>query len=495
MGLSFTVVLSIVYAIALVNSEFVIRRDRLQRHERLAMAIAGAIQAELDEHGDNPNGANADPVKEAHLQALLNDFSGTRVLVWFSGKQGRLLLPSPTTSASTSSAASLAFYQDPKLLQLAGLHAAGMQRPRAFAYAGETYFTCSIPLKGNAGVLRILEDVGISPASQKMNVFILLAIWFALVVLTAGLVQLVLGFVLAPIHRLEDALDTVSLSPAGSVEGLAISAAEQPEELQSIMHAYARLSQRLEVAWSRQSLFIKAISHELLTPITLITASSRRLLRKSSGLSAGEHELLTTVHNESSRISRLVRDLLDLARGDAGSLIIENVAFDAAQVIRGLVDDVALLEWGHRVIFQSDLMLKLPQELIAMGDAERVRQCVLNLMENAAKYSGDSAPVIVSLEATQNEILITVKDFGAGIPKHDWEHVFLAFYRSSDTTGESSRSGVSGSGIGLAIVKMMTEQMGGSVSVVESDATGTCIEMRLLRQVVAVNTFSLAPVS
>jgi signal transduction histidine kinase len=261
------------------------------------------------------------------------------------------------------------------------------------------------------------------------------------------------------------------------------------------MHAYARLSQRLEVAWSRQSLFIKAISHELLTPITLITASSRRLLRKSSGLSAGEHELLTTVHNESSRISRLVRDLLDLARGDAGRLIIENVAFDAAQVIRGLVDDVALLEWGHRVIFQSDLMLKLPQELIAMGDAERVRQCVLNLMENAAKYSGDSAPVIVSLEATQNEILITVKDFGAGIPKHDWEHVFLAFYRSSDTTGESSRSGVSGSGIGLAIVKMMTEQMGGSVSVVESDTTGTCIEMRLLRQVVAANTFSLAPVS
>jgi signal transduction histidine kinase len=203
--------------------------------------------------------------------------------------------------------------------------------------------------------------------------------------------------------------------------------------------------------------------------------------------------LLTTVHNESSRISRLVRDLLDLARGDAGNLGIENVPFDAAQAIRGLVDDVALLDWGHRVIFQSDLMVKLPQELMAIGDAERVRQCVLNLMENAVKYSGDSSPVIVSLEATQDEILITVKDFGPGIPKQDWEHVFLAFYRSSDRTGESGSPVASGSGIGLAIVKMMTEQMGGSVSVVASETPGASIEMRLPRQLSAAKQLAAVP--
>lgn len=493
LGLSLTALLSVVYAITLFDAEFVVRRDRFQRHERLGMGIAEAIQVELDDHSTTAPLKTSSSLADAHVKALLSDFSGTRVLVWLSKPGDQLLLPSPTTSVLTQSAAYRTFFQDPKLLQLAGMHAKTMLKPRVFTHAGGTYFTCSIPLKGNAGVLRILEDVGVSPASQRLNWLILLNIWLVLVVVTAAVVRILLNFALVPIRRLEKALDTVSLAPTGSVDGLKIPAAELPEELQGIAYAYIRLSKRLEQAWSRQSLFIKAISHELLTPITLITASSRRLLRKSSGLNTGDHELLATVYNESSRISNLVRDLLVLARGDAGSLVIKNTSFDAVQVIRELVDDVALLEWGHRVNFQSDPILKLPRELMAIGDPERVRQCVLNLMENAVKYSDASTSVIVSLEATQHEILISVKDYGPGIPKQDWDIIFLAFYRStSDISGESGNSVASGSGIGLAIVKMLTEQMGGSVSVVESDTAGASIQIRLKRQLSVAKQISSA---
>ncbi len=484
-GYSLVAFLSIVYAVALVNSELVVRRDRLQRHERMAMAIAGAIQAELDEHGPTES--------EAHIQILLNDFSSTRVKVWLSGPQGQLLLPSPLTKALTPSAANRVFGQDPKVMQLAGIHASTMQKPRTFIYGENTYFTCSIPLKGNMGVLRILEDVGVSPMSQRLNWLVLFMVWIVLVFVTIAMAKFALNVALSPIHRLENALDTIALNPEGSTEGMVIPADEQPQELQGIVHAYARLSERLDVAWSRQNLFIKSISHELLTPITLITTSSRRLLRKSTSLSEGDHELLAMIHNESSRVSRLVRDLLDLARGDAGGLAVDNAPFDAARLIRELVDDVDLLDWGHRVVFQSDPNPKLPQEMVAIGDAQRLRQCVLNLMENAVKYSGEKKPLILSLEATQREILITVKDFGPGIPRKDWENIFLAFYRSTDPAPSNGVAAPSGSGIGLAIVKLMTEQMGGSVSVVASDANGTSIQIRLVRQLSAARQLAATP--
>jgi signal transduction histidine kinase len=451
----------------------------------MAMAIAGAIQTEIDEHGFTES--------EAHIKVLLNDFSNTRVMVWLSGPQGQLLLPPPLTKALTPSAAYRVFVQDPKVLQLAGMHASGMQKPRTFVYGENTYFTCSIPLKGNIGVLRILEDVGVSPMGQRLNWLVLFAMWIAMVAITIALAKLALNVALSPIHRLENALDTISLNPEGTIEGMVVAADDQPQELQGIVHAYTRLSERLDVAWSRQNLFIKSISHELLTPITLITTSSRRLLRKSTGLSEDDHELLAMIHNESSRVSRIVRDLLDLARGDAGSLAVDNAPFDAAHLIRELVDDVELLDWGHRVVFQSDPNPKLPQEMVAIGDAQRLRQCVLNLMENAVKYSGEKKPVILSLEATQREILITVKDFGPGIPKQDWENVFLAFYRSTDHTPSNGVAGPSGSGIGLAIVKLMTEQMGGSVSVVASDATGTSMQIRLVRQLSAAKQLAATP--
>ena len=109
------------------------------------------------------------------------------------------------------------------------------------------------------------------------------------------------------------------------------------------------------------------------------------------------------------------------------------------------------------------------------------------------KYSDASTPVIVSLQATQHEILISVKDYGPGIPKQDCDNIFLAFYRStSNLSGKSGKPVASGSGIGLAIVQMMVEQIGGSVSVVESDTTGASIQIRLKRQLSAVKQFSSA---
>ena len=465
LGLALVGLLSISYGILLVNSELVIRRDRLQRHERLVMATAESIAAHLKNH-PKPLFVNT-AEGERELQLLLNDFSATRVMVWLSRPGQPPLFPKAYSVKG--------FFTDPELLVNAGINAPGMQKPRSFNYNGETYFTCSMPLPDQQGVLRFLEDVGISPASRKDNLLLLFVIWLALVVVSAVVIDALLRLAIRPLTRLEEALDTVSLNPAGDVAGSEVVASAQPAELKGIVEAYNRLADRLQQAWSQQHLFISAISHELLTPMALITSSSRRLLRRSQNLDPSERELLASIQEESGRVDRLVRDLLDLARGDSGKLSIRDEPFQPVEVLKQLRHDIQALPWGSRVQIDDRLSAGAsPDTLWVSGDQDRFRQCVLNVLENAVKYSPEGTPIQLAIELVGSSLLVQVNDQGPGIPVEERERVFEPFYRTAD-----ARRGATGSGVGLAVVRLLIERMHGSVAVVDGLQPGGCFQFTL----------------
>ena len=276
LGLSLVALISVSYGLLMVTTEVVIRRDRLQRHERLVMATAAAINEKLAIRGKQELSTRS-RLGEQDVSDVLNEFSATRVLVWLSRPSAPPIFP--------RSSAVQEFFNDPKLLLAAGLNAPGMQKPRIFTYRGETYFTCSMPLGNGQGVLRFLEDVGISPASRQENLITLLAIWLMLVLIAALLIRSVTALALNPLLGLERVMDDLSLRPSGVVGGDRVSIDGQPQELQGIVASFNALADRLQKAWTQQNLLMRSMSHELLTPVTLIVSNARRLARLARGCS------------------------------------------------------------------------------------------------------------------------------------------------------------------------------------------------------------------
>jgi signal transduction histidine kinase len=235
----------------------------------------------------------------------------------------------------------------------------------------------------------------------------------------------------------------------------------------------------LQNAWTRQTLFIRALSHELLTPIALINGSSGRLLRDPGQLDHAQLEWLQSIKEESSRADKLVRDMLDLARGDSGSLNLSSEPFDPVAVVDHVIQDVQSLPWGDRIglvqssEYQSQQHLSTQNPLV-MGDSGRFRQCLLNVLENAVKYSPQDSSISMRMDFKDGFFSLQVLDQGPGIPMAERDKVFEPFYRSG-----SLQSGASGSGVGLAVVRLLIQQMKGSVFIIDVPEPGTCVEFRL----------------
>ena len=455
--------LSVTYAVLIMNSEFVIRRDRLQRHQRLVMSTAEAINKKIGSAGLSST-LNT-PAGERRVREVLSEFSATRVLVWLSRPRG--LQPIFPATESTIG------LRNQRLLLAAGVNARGMQLPRSFHLDGETYFTCSMPLKGDQGVLRFLEDVGVSPASRQDNIVTLFLIWLGLVGLSALLLIPLSRLAIRPLLQLEGALDDVSLMPSGKVEAAEVNELAQPKELQGIVAAYNRLASRLQQVWTQQHLLVNSLSHELVTPLTLIRGGAKRLSRQAESWTSADRLTLMALIEEAARADRLVRDFLDIAREEAGRLVVDVEPFDPVLLIHSLDQDIRSLPWCNRVQFRDETGL-LEGQVLVRGSRDRFRQCILNLLENAAKYSGESDPIDLVMSADENQFLLSVIDRGPGIPADEQQKIFLPFYRSVKVSAD-----VPGTGIGLAIVKLLMRRMGGDVVVIDHSRPGACIRLSL----------------
>ena len=192
LGLSLFGLITLSYALVFVGTEIVIRRDRFQRHERLVMATTESIRNTLNQRTDEA------PVDKDLILQALNDFSATRVLVWLSRPGQDPLFPT-TISART-------FLDRNGLLLSAGVDADGMQKPRSFAFEKDEFYTCSMPLPGNLGVLRFLEDVGVNPANRRSNLLLLFGTWLLFTLISLAVIQRLLAYSLRPLSQLSESV-------------------------------------------------------------------------------------------------------------------------------------------------------------------------------------------------------------------------------------------------------------------------------------------------
>ena len=244
-----------------------------------------------------------------------------------------------------------------------------------------------------------------------------------------------------------------------------------PEELSQLTRTYNALTERLAQSWSQQRQFVSAVSHELQAPLTLVSGSLKRVIRKAPELEAQLVQRLQDAEDETIGMQQLLNDLLDLSRSDSGRLQVKQEPVD----LRPLLEEVVRAQGAA---LDRELTLELPSEghsTTALGDAARLRQVLLNLIENAHKYSPPEQPIQLRLRSGSNGLVLEVEDRGIGIPLPDQAYVFDRFHRGANTTGQS------GSGVGLSVVKLLLEAMGGSIDVRSEPGMGSCFRIQLRR--------------
>ena len=282
-----------------------------------------------------------------------------------------------------------------------------------------------------------------------------------------------LAMVTVLVRRITKPLQVLSDRSADlTAEGLKTAALPIPTgplELTRLTRTYNALTERLAWSWSQQRQFVSAVSHELQAPLTLVSGSLKRVMRKAPDLDPALMQRLQDAQDETTEMQQLLNDLLDLSRSDSGRL----------QVKKELVPLQPLLDTLVRLqgpAYGRTIKVNGPNDascLVALADHCRLHQVLINLVENAHKYSPPDQPIQLTLERVGEELQVEVIDQGLGIPRADQPHIFERFHRGANT------GGCSGSGLGLSVVKLLVEAMGGSISVNSQPGMGSCFRILL----------------
>lgn len=218
--------------------------------------------------------------------------------------------------------------------------------------------------------------------------------------------------------------------------------------------------------------FFSNISHELRTPLTLILAPVQELLQRGQALPDALATRLGVVRDNAFRLLKLVNELLDVIKLEEGRDSLQQVPLDLNRLLVGLVDGMVHLADAKGVDLGRNLC---PGHLLVRGDTRAMEKVFVNLLSNAIKFTPQGGRVEVRAEAREGEALIQVSDTGIGIRAEDRELVFERFRQGDASTTRRYR----GTGLGLALVKEMTERMGGRVELSSELGSGTCMTIRL----------------
>lgn len=236
------------------------------------------------------------------------------------------------------------------------------------------------------------------------------------------------------------------------------------------VYAFRDLTAEREFEASKDD-FIATVSHELRTPMTAVLGAATTLLRPDLELSAEtRRELLEMIASQAARLSEVTESVLLAGRLDRGELAIDRDRVDVNTVVH---DAVAVLRKSLPESVSIDERLENPGA--AVGDAARLQQVVINLVDNAVKYSPHGGTVTVATSRDVDRVRITVSDEGAGIADGDRDRVFEKFFRGDPT----HRLVPGGTGLGLYISRELVERMGGRIELETSSEAGSTFAIAL----------------
>ncbi len=276
---------------------------------------------------------------------------------------------------------------------------------------------------------------------------------------------LLAGRALRPVLMLTEAAGTIARSGAFAQR---VPADMPRDELGRLAETFNEMLERLERSHAAQARFVSDASHELRAPLTVIQANLELLEHRPEMSAAEREDAIRAAHAETARLVRLVADLLVLARADTG-VPMRHDAVEVDRIVVAVLDEARLIA-PHRRISIGTL-----DPAVVAGDADRIKQLVLNLVENALKYTPADGRITVALRRTGLIAEIEVRDTGIGIPAADLPHVFERFYRADPARTRDA----GGTGLGLSIALWIARQHGGEIALASEPGRGTVATVRL----------------
>lgn len=240
----------------------------------------------------------------------------------------------------------------------------------------------------------------------------------------------------APLQRMANEAHTIA---TGQYHPIPL---EGPIEVKNLAGAINEMADKVQTSQKSQRDFVANVSHELKTPLTSIQGFAQAILDGTANTPESLRQAGQVIYSEADRMHRMVLDLLDLARLDAGTAEIVHSPLDIANLLSGVVDKMTPQARQAQVNLQADINT-LPDFI---GDGDRLAQVFTNLVDNAIKYTPSGGKVQLKASQVDGQVEISVSDTGSGIPPDELSHIFERFYQT-----DKSRRGGSGHGVGLGL--------------------------------------------
>ncbi|MEY2421231.1 MAG: two-component system, NarL family, sensor histidine kinase BarA [Acidimicrobiaceae bacterium] len=267
----------------------------------------------------------------------------------------------------------------------------------------------------------------------------------------------------------------LGMSAAGIItwrlnESLLEAATEREKALRASESELRASNEQLARSDALKGVFIGTVSHELNTPLTAITGFTQLLAQNWDSLSDEKRlEMLERIDRNSRMLGGLISEVLDFSRLERGHSRLRADPVNVGQLVAGVVDQLGVVLARHRV------SVVVVEDATVDGDTDALTRVVSNLLTNAAKFSPDGATIHVTVGAEGSVGTVTIDDNGPGVPADERDLIFEPFYRGHGDEVISQ----SGTGVGLSVVKNLTEQMGGSVMVDGNAHEGARFVVRL----------------
>lgn len=246
--------------------------------------------------------------------------------------------------------------------------------------------------------------------------------------------------------------------------------AKTGDELERLSVALNRMIARLEESFQYIRRFTADASHELRTPLTVLRGELEAMAQRAT-LDGDVRDTAGSALEETERLTKIVESLLAISRLDAGEAQMEQVSFDLAELTRTTTEQMRLLAEDKAI----KLHVEVNGAVSLVCDRARIKQVIVNLVDNAIKYTPEGGAVRVSVRDENGHAVLRVEDNGAGIPAEALPHVFDRFYRVDKARSRQ----MGGAGLGLAIVKSIVTAHGGQVTVESDEGRGSrfCVSL------------------
>lgn len=350
---------------------------------------------------------------------------------------------------------------------------------RAYKVGAHTVIVRSARVETSQGP--VIVELGAATASIEASVrqiaLSLLVAGPCLIAVAAIGAYFLVGRALRPVVKLTASAEAITLQKLK--ERLPV--VDTGDELQTLSLALNRMINRLEDAVEATQRFVADASHELRTPLAALRGELETVLHLKN-VSGPARDTLASNLEEVERLSKIIERLLALSRMDAGETQSEAVIFDLAQLAASTAEQMSVLAEDKGVLFSCEA----DNEALARGDPPRIKQVLVNLMDNAINYTPKGKSVTVRVYVEEGHAVLQVLDAGIGIPQEALPYIFDRFYRVDRARSRD----VGGAGLGLSIVKAICSAHGAEIKVESVVGIGT--NMRVIFPVESGNEVAVA---